>query len=600
MTRFPSKSRGAVQLRLVLVGVAALLLAGGAVVLLDPGFGGRHWVAVDQPPAEPLSASAGEEVDLAGRAARSDDCLVGSAGQDAAIVNDRFGGAFIVEEGASEQIVWLDVTCDGVVRERFAREVVAPPGRGSDRADVARVHLDTERLQDAISARLPGMVNPILQSWVDEQIHAQVLKPGATIEVRSGRIQLEEDRLSVQITVDLDLHLTDWGGLVHLKSRGLEFAGTVVLHDSGRISVRNVGLQGSLCDAYREMGVVGLFTGPACHFLQWSFQPDVEEAIEDALSGKAETWRQSIDRRKLVGGAIVEWAERMNIGARLAHRLEGAEFDVRRGESGARGALSFTVVANREWLDREPGAEQLEMEDTAAPVDVAISAALVNKMLDIVFDRPVSRVVTDLDALGRALGFEVAADSVVRQLEALEDGDAQHEPGSLGSFLDAVYIAYDADGVLQPRLQIRGDDELSVYTAHSRILETTLLGEELAIGLSAEGRVTVRTAGDRTTLKIDRSWLFDHLTLEPVPDAGASVAEETRVRYAELARLARAELAGGGSGPGWDALYRVLDTVHKLPAHFQLGSMEVDVDRVGVQAAGQAITFSGTIETVEH
>lgn len=592
----PSLHRPIDKKWLVIAGIASLLAVGTAVALLDPGMGGRTWTSIDQPDPEGLLGQAGQEVALRGRAARSDGCEVRSGDMVATIQEDRFSGTVTIPEGRGDRLVWFDVICEGEVRERLAREV-RPADVEAGRVDVAKVHLDTEALE-GLSASIPAIVNPPIAAWLKDEVHKpdSVLRPGAKVVFTSFEVQADGDELFLDMTVDLDLHQAGFPG-VHLKSTGQEVVGTIVLDEDG-VELRDVAMSGSLCDAYAAVRGVGAVLGGGCDLLQGVLQPRIEEGIERVLNEQADSWAQSVDRRKLVGDAIIDWLENMRITERLAQRFEGASLDVDGGRT-ADGLLSFTVTADATWLEAPSPQARLELADSESPLDVAVTVALTNRALGIAFDRPMSRVVPDLEALGGALGWQTAVDRIGAQLSELEDPDAAHESGSLGSFLDAVALEYNPEGRLVPKLRVAEDDLLLVHASQARLFRSAYEHEGVELGLTLEGRISVERTGGAPTYRLEGDYLFDHLTIEPLSVDGGSIGEGARVRLAALSRLVREEVSSGASGPGWDALRLFLATAHELPGHFEFGSTTLTVDRLEASAEQQLLVFSGDLSATE-
>ena len=576
----------------VVAGIVLLVGVSVAVVVLDPGFGDRGWVAIDLPEPGGSQIESGGELVIAGRAHRSGGCVVNGAGVGLPINGERFSGTLTVPEERGDRLVWFDTVCDGSVRERVAREL--RPALGvQGRVEIAAVRLNSEALE-GLSSEIPGVLNPALATWLDRKVRepGSELRPGATLEVQSAAVRMEDDKLLLDLVADLDLHQTGFAG-VHLKSTGQRFVGTIAIRDD-RAVIETVRLSGSLCEAYAEMPLVGILAGAACGFLQDFLQPEIEHGLQQVLNEQAEAWAGSVDRRRLVGDAIVDWLEHMSIGERLEQRFEGADLDVDRGRTAGR-ELSFVVTADASWLGTPGSRAPLEVEDTSSPIDIGVATVLVNRMLGIAFDRPPARVARDLRALGTALGWSGQVGRIEAQFVELANPQATSEPGTLAAFLKEVGLRWNPDGRLVPKVSVPDDGTVAAYVSQATLMRSLYETEGTIAGLSVEGRVTFGGGSGGRDVRLDRRFLFDHLTLEPLSSDGGSIGTESRTRHAALAQLVREEVSGGASGPGWDAFHQFLGAVHELPAHFDFGEMRLEVERLDARAETQILVFSGRL-----
>ena len=427
-----------------------------------------------------------------------------------------------------QKLAWLDVDCDDGSNTRYARMTVVDWARHEDatevaeelaavvegpaktaerRAEVARVRFDASALQSAIRERLHDDVRNVLANYrLSSDYRGLRLDGSPSLDVRNGfylRVPLRVDRTkgcNVRVWFYADVRIgLGWNS------------------DNNR-AVANVS-GWSLEPRRHEL------TG-FCWFFAWAaFWTDVSEEVRTRLEEEERRHRSGVQSllRDRVNGYLDNFMEQgfnqlVDIGKKTVQRIqqEFALMDpgISRGESIANGeALLFSVDVSADWLGREAPPLDFSSEEIGQQVDIKLSYALVNRFLEILFDRPLQDLIDEgqslvktlnsVDSFASAIGeFGQTLDSAHQFLNTVESG-ASDFFAPLG-----VKLVPRQDLMLPIQVRPHQQDAVSVFASNIKLFEAR---SHIEIKGSAEGLLGL----GRETSDEELGYLLSHLALEP-------------------------------------------------------------------------------------
>ncbi len=609
MTSLQHRSHKSRSRRVWAVRIAGLLLLivwVSALAILTPGEQRMGTVAIATPElGARIAGRAGRDVPLEGRARRRSGCLIGPAEQRLPIHNGHFEGTFSLPSTMGQQLIWLDVECDGKRREHYARLVQVNPASKGQRAEIVRVHMSSIALHRWINRVFPPMLNKQIANYLAQKTRGKQkglleLTKGGRIVIDDAWIQVIGKRLELKMSVDVDIAYRGKGIIKNLVKipiveRLEPVTGTVLLTQWPQIELTNLRLESTRCKRYeaRRLGFVSRLLEAACKRLYRG----IAKRIEKAVSKEASKQLKQIDPGKIVGQSLVRWARQVGLADHIRRLVRGADFALSRGKPPVKrkDSLSFSISVNRKWLGRD-GPAIINVKRTAAPVDLGVSVALINRVLSSVFDRDLLRVLQKLKSFSKAAGFDQELESLVRRLQQDGGPDASH---MIDKLLAAAQLQFAQGIKVQPLFRVDKDGALLVFASDIRLLQARKAAEHAAISLTAAARVYPRSSRTGLFLEPDPDYLLRHIAFEPVSLNDTALDSRVHHRYAAFGNFIQDQLGRVGGWAEGDplmdtaAVQKLLANFKPVPVRFETVGVRVEVREMRGDFANQVIVLRG-------
>jgi hypothetical protein len=563
-------------------------------------------VAIVNPKLDaPIEGQAGVAIPLQGRARRRSGCRIGPSAQRLPIRYGHFEGSFTLPQTIGQQLIWLDVECDGKPAERYARLVQVNAAAQNPRAEILRVHMSSRVLHRWVNRVFPPLLNQQIANYLEQKARGRqkgllVLAQGGRIVIDEARIQVIGKRLELELSVDIDIAYRGQGLIKNLVKipiveRLEPVTGTVLLTQWPQIELTNLRLESSRCkrDETGHRGFVSRLLEAACQQLYRG----IAKRIEKTVSREASKQLQQIDPGQIVGQSLVRWARQVGLAEHIKRLVQGADFDLSRGQPPVKreDSLSFSISVSRTWLGRD-GPDIIDIKRTGAAVDLGMSVALINRVLSSVFDRDLLRVLEKLRSFAKAAGFDQELESLMRRLQ--QDGG----PGTsrmIDKLLSAAQLEFAQGIQIQPRLRVDDDGALLVFASDVRLLQARKAAEHAAISLTAAVRVYPRSSRAGLFLEPDADYLLRHMAFEPVSVSDMPLDPHVHHRYAAFGNFVQHQLGRVGGWAEGDplmdtaAIHKILANVRPVPVRFETIGLRVEARELKGDFDHQVLLLSG-------
>ena len=454
-----------------------------------------------------------------------------------------------------DQLVWLDINCDGRWETQYARKAIVQP-KLQARTDVARVHFQSKKmrywLQREINPRisrelrgLDGMTFPRERGYWRYYYPkvSYIRSDGVNLRVDNGFWLVGNLRGKIQVTCksrrwpDLGRSIVcpfniDIKGRVQTRitvSKGWR----VNLLDT-RIRLSDFKVDGTIANWALDKSDVSKPLNKQ--------KPKIEGAIRDQVQKQLDKFVSAVT--KSTGPMVVKWLEKENIVKRLVEFAKGADFRFTNGNSVRNGEdLYFSVSVSSKWLRRQ-GPRLLfstNKQSRKHPIGLVVSYALINRALEAFLSRDVSAVLREVSVGAKAFGMGGLAKLEFGNVSTL--GGHGHD---FNRFLSRIGVRYDDSLSFRLPVSLRplGNSAVRFSVADSRMFLGTGAQRDVSIGVWSEGNIGFAR---RTTVD-DINHLTQHLGFEPVALDASSVSPSTLKRYRATFGLANRILRGEN---GW-------------------------------------------------
>jgi hypothetical protein len=579
-----------------------------ALVILVPDseHSGTIAIAIPKPDAH-IEGVAGKAVPIRGRARHLSGCLIGTPTQRLPIQNGDFEGLLSLPPTMGHQLMWLHVECDGQRREPYARLVQVHRPTVGTRAEIVRVHMSSTALNRLINRVFPPLLNRQIAYYLKKKSHEKPsglleLVPGGRVVIDNAWLQVIGKRLELKLSVDIDMAYRGRGIMkkwvrIPIVERLESVTGTVLLTEWPQIELTNLHLESTRCKRYeaRRWGFVSGILESACKQLYRS----VAKRIESAVSEEASEQLKQIDPGKVVSRSLVQWARQVGLAEHIKQLVQGADFALARGKPPVRREdnLSFSISVNRQWLGRD-GPSIIDVERTAASVDLGMSVALLNRVLASIFDRDLFRVLEKLKSFAEAAGFEHELESLMQRLR--QDGGPSTSR-TIDKLLTAAQLKFAQGMKVQPLLRVDPDGALLVFASNIRLLQARKEAEHAAIGMTAAARAYPRSSRSGLFLEPDADYLLRHIAFEPVSMNETALDPRVHHRYAAFGNFVQEQLGRIGGWVEGDPLIdtatikKILATVKPIPVHFETAGLRVEAREMWGDFDNQVIVVRGRL-----
>lgn len=544
------------------VGLALWVIAVAWIAHRDPMGAALGYAYVASPPiAERTALAAGEALEVSVALRGRTPCTVGGRdGESAPISGGTLSATVAAPPTVGPHLVEIPITCDGVVRDRFARRVDVA-GDGAERIEVLRGHVDAGEIEDELEAVLPELLNQQIRSAMPT-IAAQVRErtsgsrvPGwivsgveldddTRIRVRDTSVRLDDRGLRVDMAVDADLQFNilnrpvvrprrrgDRRIPVRIRDRFRPVTARISIRDWPRVRVDHVTLNSTACARMERQAF-----RPICEQVTDRVYERVEEELESRLNSQLAAAVAAFDLQSFFSGAMVSWAERVDLAGKVEELLAGADLQLARATQDAAG-MHFSVTVDRSWLPHDAPA-RLSLRDGDAPMDVAIASAAINKVSEVVLDRPFSESMAVFRELADAAGSRATLDAMIDRVRNFADAATGAE-GGLNAFLKTAALRWNEDLVVTPWVRVGQDGRPIVAVHNVRPFLTEREAEHAAFAISAELPVSIVEGAQVYELVPVLDEMLRALALEVVSTSDDALDERIRMRLTSLARFAQ-------------------------------------------------------------
>ncbi len=581
--------------------ITGILVALAGIAWLDPGY--QHPSAVeflDPAPGEAVELTLGEPITLVGESIRAAGCRLEAAGQSIEIGDGAFRCDFESPLTPGQHLLWIDALCEDGPRWRFARRLTVSRDRPPARAEVLRIHLNTAEFEQQISERLPEELNAAMPEWIP-QLRRRVdwypafyLGSGTAARVLGARVDLEESgslRLSVDMDVTLDIR---WPFGSRVLQGPVQIEGVIHIGSDRRpvlVGTPRIELQG-LCGSLPRL--VRNYCPNMADLMEELSRPLLAESLNDELGRWARTFDLESEAREMILG----WAREAELENEIETFLEGSRLEIDRTSfGGSAGGFVASVFVARSWLGQD-SADLGTAEGSEAPIDIWVSTALLNRLLAMVFDRPLPQALSELRGFAKASGSDQQLDAFIARLEALE-----HSSGSLPEGLQALLkttdLKYNPEAVFEPQLSITSEGKLAVAVLGVPLFEGGNEPDHVAMALSAETTFSLQAVQGEIKIVADQGRILRYFSMEPTSTNAERLDREILLRYASLQRFFIEQIERYQTTEvsliDPEALEETLSPIPQLASRFKFADADVIISHLTGDPENQVLAIGGSI-----
>lgn len=535
----------------------ALVSAGMIGWIVLAGFLSRHHegaetLSIASPlPDRAVVISPGQTVGWQGSADTLRDCNVGSGperSQRVTIGKGRFVSKTPPSRIYGDQLVWLDVICDGRWQTQYARKAIVQE-KLLPRTEVARVHFQSKKMQGWLEKELKPKIDGVLNELKDRRLEDD---PWFLTTFRPRLKSVKANNVSLLVKNGFWIVAGLYGKIrvqcgfvgkaicpfyVHLWGTARSRL-TVSKNWRVKAKVEPIKLTKHIIRPPKSAALVSLFVGKEdLEDKLNEYRPKLKAEIEEFIQGKLDALIKQMTED--AGPMVVKWLEKENVVERLVNFAKGADFSFTSGNSGNGGDnLFFSISASSKWLRRQGPDLKFQKQSPKHPIGLMVSYALVNRALGAFLNRDLSDVVKQIKAGSRAFGIRDGIGKL--------DFDTISTLGGHGyefdRFLSRIGVRFDNTLSFRLPVSLRplGANAVRFSIADARMFRGTRTQKDISISVWGEGNVGF----SRATTAADVDHLTRHLGFEPVAADGRSDSQSVLKRYRATFGLANRVLRG--------------------------------------------------------
>ena len=535
-------------------------------------------------------------------------------------------GAFSVRTGPyygfGEGLGWLDVECDGEWAENYARKIERPLVQ--QRVEIARIGLNTKRMKTWLDENITPVIEnkvKVLKGTMGSISFRTVFRHYVNVyfldvDVRNTRLTVDEG-FAIESDVKIIVRTKEvncgfcWFSINRIELKGRISTKLAMQIQDEQIKIKVRGLN-TLLKSYRTSTILP----DNWEFIRSWIEDELRQAaatkntiakIEAKLTKWAKQEMQELNAD--LGPKFVKWMTKQRVIDRIRMWTSTGDFKITRGRSYLGGErLEFSISVAAPWLGRPAPALDFKAEEQASPVVVKVSYGLLNKALEVWFDRPLSVVVNETKELRNA--FDEIKDELMGMRQEQYGKGLEHLTHYIRKIKPMLgYSGIEFDTRLEFKTPIvaepNGRDKIRFALIGARIMRETRTPPKVWLSLSAEAEFGLT----RETKTNEAKHMLNRILIEAVPRLGAKEYIAPR-HYRSLASLITAMVRGKRTKWSKDEqvrqtaliqIQKVIEALNtttriKLPIRARIGTLRMEVSQLHNDQEQYAMVMSAQMQ----